>query len=502
MVEKSELYAAVDLGSNSFHLIIAEISNNQMHVIDSHKDMVRLANGLDNKGNLSEGKMYQAIDSLEKIGQRIQHIPKSHVRVVGTNTLRKAKNSDIFMTKASQALGKPIEIISGREEARILYLGVAHSLASDQGKRLVIDIGGGSTELIIGEEFNPLLRESLHMGCVSYTKKFFKNGEISLVQWQKAVLHAKRQLVPIIAKYIAKGWQLTIGASGSMRATAKVMAENGFSVGSIEENGLNQLVAKCLSLDTIDKLNELSGLNPRRAPVFMGGLAIIKALFESLPIDFIQICSGALREGLVYDLSGRLHHNDIRKRTIDKLSNQFEIDKKQCQRVQQSMDDLNQVSNLRLMPAQIELLSWAAQLHELGLNISHSHFEEHAAYILINADMPGFSLQEQRELAVLFAVKRRKNEKEWLKKLSKQHNNFLKPLIIILRLAIVFNRPRIKFSKVIKKISFMNDAVQLEFKNEWLQDHPLTYADLLSEIKYLENLGVEMAIEDSTHQPS
>jgi exopolyphosphatase/guanosine-5'-triphosphate,3'-diphosphate pyrophosphatase len=500
MVEKSELYAAVDLGSNSFHLIIAEISNNQMHVIDSHKDMVRLANGLDKKGNLSDNKMKQAIDSLEKIGQRIQHIPKSHVRVVGTNTLRKAKNSHVFMAKASQALGKPIEIISGREEARILYLGVAHSLASDQGKRLVIDIGGGSTELIIGEEFNPLLRESLHMGCVSYTKKFFLNGEISLTYWQKAVLHARRQLVPIIAKYTNKGWQLTIGASGSMRATAKVMAENGYSLGAIEENGLNQLVAKCLSLETIDNLSELSGLSSRRAPVFMGGLAIIKALFESLSIDYIQICSGALREGLVYDLSGRLHHNDIRKRTIDKLSNQFEIDKKQCQRVQECMDDLIEVSNLHLIPAQVELLSWAAQLHELGLNISHSHFEEHAAYILINADMPGFSLQEQRELAVLVALQRRKIERDWLKKLSNQQNKFLRPLIIILRLAIVFNRPRIKFLKVIKNISFMKDTIQLEFNKEWLQDHPLTYADLLSEIKYLESMGVEMAIEGPKHR--
>lgn len=502
MVEKSELYAAVDLGSNSFHLIIAEISNNQMHVIDSHKDMVRLANGLDDKGNLSDDKMDQAIDSLEKIGQRIQHIPKSHVRVVGTNTLRKAKNSHIFMSKASQALGKPIEIISGREEARILYLGVAHSLASHQGKRLVIDIGGGSTELIIGEEFNPLLRESLHMGCVSYTKKFFHNGEISLVQWQKAVLHARRQLVPIITRYIAMGWQLSIGASGTMRSTANVMAENGYSVGEIEENGLNQLVAKCLSLEKIENLVQLNGLASRRAPVFIGGLAIIKALFESLPINYIQICSGALREGLVYDLSGRLHHNDIRKRTIDKLSNQFEIDKKQCQRVQECMDDLIQVSNLQLLPAQVELLSWAAQLHELGLNISHSHFEEHAAYILINADMPGFSQQEQRELAVLIALQRRKIQRDWLNKLSNQQNKFLKPLIIILRLAIVFNRPRIKFSKVIKNISFMNNIVQLEFENDWLQDHPLTYADLLSETKYLDSMGIEMFIEDPTHQPS
>ena len=193
-MEKNEIYAAVDLGSNSFHMIVAEIINNQLHVIDRHKDMVRLANGLDDNGMLSKLKMDEAISSLEKIGQRIAHIPKAYLRVVGTNTLRKAKNADEFIERASIALGKPIDIISGREEARILYLGVSHSLPSKQGKRLVMDIGGGSTELIIGEEFTPILRESLHMGCVSYTKKFFADGQISKSNFNKAVRSAQRQL--------------------------------------------------------------------------------------------------------------------------------------------------------------------------------------------------------------------------------------------------------------------------------------------------------------------
>lgn len=503
MIEKSELYAAVDLGSNSFHLIIAEISNNQLHVIDRHKDMVRLANGLDENTCLSDDKIEQAIESLEKIGQRIQHIPHSHVRIIGTNTLRQAKNSQAFIVKASEALGEPIDIISGREEARILYLGVAHSLASDQGKRLVIDIGGGSTELIIGEEFNPLLRESLHMGCVSYSKRYFPTGEISLLGWENAVLHARRQLVPIITKYIAKGWCVTIGASGTMRAAAKVMVEHGYSLGAIEEKGLNQLIAKCLSIKKIKNLADLNGLSSRRAPVFIGGLAIIKALFDSFPIKQIQICSGALREGIVYDLSGRLHHNNIRKRTIDKLSSQFDIDKKQSLRVNESMDNYIYASNLHLTPEHIQLLSWAAQLHELGLNISHSHFEKHAAYILINADMPGFSLQEQIELAVLVALQRRKLKKDWIKKLSVHQYQILKPLIIILRLAILINCPRSQFIKVINKIDIINDTVLLFFEKQWLQEHPLTHADLLSEVKYLKNIGIEMAINaNPKHRPN
>jgi len=491
MVAKSEIYAAVDLGSNSFHMMVAEMVNNQLHIIDSHKDMVRLANGLDKKGNLTSSKMDEAIASLEKIGQRIKHIPKSHLRVVGTNTLRQAKNAHEFRARALKALGKPIDIISGREEARILYLGVAHSLPNDQGQRLVIDIGGGSTELIIGEEFTPLLRESLHMGCVSYTKKFFSNGIILTENWENAVLHARRQLLPIVSKYKKLGWEIVIGASGTMHATTNVIIESEYSDYGIDESGLHKLINECLNIGLIENLDQLTGLSPRRAPVFIGGLAIIKAIFESLSIHKIESCSGALREGIVYDLSGRLHHNDVRKRTIDKLSGQFEIDKSQSLRVKVSIDDLINVSNLSLMPSQIDLLTWSAQLHELGLNISHSHFEKHAAYILINADMPGFSLQEQLKLAVLVALQRRKINKDWLRKLSDYQYKKLLPLIMILRLAVIVNRPRINCLNEIEAIKISANQVQIRFKNEWLNTHPLTNADMQSEAKYLNALGID-----------
>ena len=494
MIEKNELYAAVDLGSNSFHMIVAEMINNQLHVIDRHKDMVRLANGLDKKGYLSSEKIDQAIESLEKIAQRIAHIPKSHLRVVGTNTLRKAKNASEFMGKAAIALGKPIDIISGREEARILYLGVAHSLPNKQGKRLVIDIGGGSTELIIGEEFTPLLRESLHMGCVSYTKKFFADGIISEKNWHKAVLNARRQLVPIISRYISNGWDIVIGASGTMRATAKVIVESGFSIYGIDKDSLQTLIARCLELGELNNLEQLAGLSSRRAPVFMGGLAIIKALFDSLPIEKIESSTGALREGIVYDLSGRLHHKDVRKRAIDKLCHQFNIDKKQGLRVKSSIDHLLNISNLSLSHSQLNLLTWSARLHELGLNISHSHFEKHAAYILINADMPGFSNQEQLKLAVLVALQRRKIKKDWLQKLSDNQLEKLLPLIIVLRLAVLFNRQRIDKKIELEQLVILKNTVTLQFKNKWLEDHPLTAADLQSEVYFLKFLDVDFCL--------
>jgi len=495
MQEKKELYAAIDLGSNSFHMIVAEIINHQMHVIDRHKDMVRLANGLDKKGYLSKEKMDEALKSLEKIGQRIAHIPKSHLRIVGTNTLRKAKNSRLFLSRASEALGKPIDIISGREEARILYLGVAHSLPSKQGRRLVIDIGGGSTELIIGEDFTPLLRESLHMGCVSYTGKFFSDGLINKKNFKKAVLHAQRQLLSLVSKYKKKAWKLTYGASGSMRATAKVIVENNEAAYGIEKQGLDKLVERCLTLGSIDKLSNINGLTSRRRPVFIGGLAIIKALFDSLDLKEVQVSSGALREGIVYDLSGRLHHEDIRQRSIDKLVLQFEIDKVQAQRVKKTIEILVRLSCIDLSSTQLEILDWAAQLHELGLNISHSHFEKHAAYIISHADMPGFSTQEQLKLSVIIALLRRKIKKEWLQKLSLKQQQKLIPLIIIFRMAALLNRPRNDEKIAFKSIVIEQNSIQTKFEEQWLKSHPLTQEDLQSEAKYLRALGVVLGIE-------
>ena len=488
---KKEIYAAVDLGSNSFHMIVAEINNNQLHVIDRHKDMVRLANGLDAKGYLSSEKMDEAIASLQKIGQRIAHIPKSYLRIVGTNTLRKAKNAEQFLLRAAQALGKPIDIISGREEARILYLGVAHSLPSKQGKRLVIDIGGGSTELIIGEEFNPLLRESLHMGCVSYTKKFFTDGLISQNNWQKAVISAKRQLVPIMSRYKSLGWNVVIGASGSMRSTAKVITENNFSHYGISKNSLPKLFNQCLELGTIENLSQLKGLSTRRLPVFIGGLAIITALLDSLNLDEIVSSSGALREGIVYDLSGRLHHEDIRQRSIDKLVKQFKIDTKHAKRVKNTIDNLINLSNISLTPSQLEILDWAAQLHELGLNISHSHFEKHSAYIIQNADMPGFSTQEQLKLSVVVALLRRKIKKEWLQKLSKRQRLKCIPLMVIFRAATLLNRPRIDYAIDLKFLKINENKITIGFKNDWLEQHPLTKEDLYAEAKYLKTLEID-----------
>ena len=483
-------YAAVDLGSNSFHMIVAEMIDNQMHVIDSHKDMVRLADGFDAKGNLSEEKMKFAIQSLRKIGQRIKHIPKSHVRIVGTNTLRLAKNAKVFMKRAQKALGKSIEVISGREEARILYLGVAHSIQNDEHNRLVIDIGGGSTELIIGNDFTPILRESLHMGCVSYTNKFFSDGLITPENWNKAVLHAHRQVVPIALEYKQLGWDLAVGASGTLRATVSVLTENGLTNEGIDPQSLNQLIEKCLQLGSIKKLSRIKGLSLQRMPVFIGGLAIIKGLFDALDIKRMIGCNGALREGLIYDLSGRLNHNDIRKRTIEKLCKQFEVNIFQSELVRASLNKMLDILNLKLSDKQKRLLRWATKLHELGLKISHSHFEEHAAYILNHADMPGFAQHEQDKLAAIIASQRRKIKTEWLQRLSREQKEKVIPLIVLFRLAVLLNRSRVEIEFGLERIEIDNKNVSVYFNQSWLEEHPLTQEDMYAEINYMKALNI------------
>jgi exopolyphosphatase/guanosine-5'-triphosphate,3'-diphosphate pyrophosphatase len=494
METDKELYAAIDLGSNSFHMIVAEIIDDQLQIIDSHKDMVRLADGLNHKDKLTAEKMRFALDSLERMAQRITIIPKSHLRIVGTNTLRKAKNAKKFINKAKKVLGKPIEIISGREEARILYLGVSHCMPNEQGKRLVIDIGGGSTELIIGEEFSSILRESINMGCVSHTQKFFKSGEIKRENWDKAVLNARRQLVDIITVYENTGWDYSIGASGTMRAASEVLFANDFCDHGINASGLDLLIEKCLEIGLIENLIQLPGLSIERAPVFIGGLAIIKALFVSLKIKQMDISTGALREGIVYDLSGRLHHNDIRERTINKLTNQFEIDPSQSQRVKLTCENLLLNSNIKLNHSQELLLSWAIRLHELGIAISHSKSQDHAAYIITYADMPGFSRPEQLKLAVLIALQKRKIKKDWLNKLSEKQIQKLKPLIILLRLSIIFNRTRIIENLDISHLQLIDNNLTLELSNTWLDLHPLTKADLESEQKYLSLVNIEFLV--------
>ncbi len=487
-------YAAIDLGSNSFHLLVATFRSGQIYPIDSVKHMVRMAAGLDEHKNISAEYMERALDSLRLMAERIQNIPDSHIRVVGTNTLRVAKNSAVFIKQAEKILGHEIEIISGREEARMLYLGVAQSTSGNPSRKLVMDIGGGSTELIIGDGMQPEMRESLYMGCVSYTQKYFKQGIINKENWKRAVIHALQELNPYIQDFKKQGWSHSVGASGTMRATADILEANQWGPSGITLVGLNQLKQRCFELGHIDQLTELNGLGEDRRPVFIGGLAIVFALMKAFSLEQMDVSLGALREGLIYEMSDGPKTTSVTKRSIRKLSEQFTVDTLHAEHVQRHAEDILAKINSKIKRRTLALLFGAIKLHEIGLSIAHSNYHKIGAYVVQNADMPGFSNQQKLVMATLIRLHRRKISKTVLASLTDRQYEVVQQLLLIMRLAVVFARNRHFEPVPIAHISREKNTVQLKIDSEWLITHNLVKADLKDEQKQWPNMGLNLVI--------
>ncbi|MDX1335930.1 MAG: exopolyphosphatase [Gammaproteobacteria bacterium] len=488
-----ETVAAIDLGSNSFHMIVAKIENGQIHVVDKIKEMVRLGGGLDKNGNLTEEAQERALACLSRFGERLSSLPRGAVRAVGTNTLRKARNSHHFLPLAQQALGHPIEIVAGREEARLIYLGVAHSLAASTERRLVMDIGGGSTEYIIGTEFDPIMMESLHMGCVSMTQRYFSDGEINEKNWKAAVMHARRELRSIRRDYLDMGWEQSVGASGTLLAISRVLREQGWSSEGITLKGLSKLRKTMMEIGKIDKL-ALKGLGEDRAPVFVGGVAIVQATFEALKIDLMVPSDGALREGIIYDMLGRSGDEDVRGRTIDTLASRYHIDQLQAQRVTvTAMKLFNAVADeWGLDGDHGNLLDWAASLHEIGRVIAHNQYHKHGAYMLEHSDLGGFSLQEQLRLATLVRAHRRKFPIKIFQQYDSSEFQTMVRLAILLRLAVLFHRNRDERELPLLSVEAKDNGLYLEFSEGWLKENGLTKADLKSERKLLQTFDFNL----------
>lgn len=491
-----ETYAAVDLGSNSFHMIVAREHDGQLNIVDRLRDMVRLSAGLDEKKCLTPEAQERALECLKRFGQRVANLPRGSVRAVGTNTLRSAHNSHAFIKSAQQALGHPIEIISGMEEARLIYLGVAHSLAADSDKRLVIDIGGGSTEVIIGEGFAPLCMESLYMGCVSMTLRFFSDGQITSQALKRAEIAAQVELASIANLFRKVGWSKAIGASGTIKAVRNVVQAMGWCDNGISLDAMKKLASALKKAGHIDKV-VLKGLNDDRRPVFVGGFAVLFGIFKALKIEHMEVSDGALREGLLHDLLGRIHHEDTRGRSVQTLAKRFQLDLAQAARIQDTVKQfLPQVAGAWQLNSYEDgqWLSWAIQLHELGLSIAHSHYHKHGAYIVQNADLSGFSQQEQAILAVLIRSHRRKFINSAFLTLPDHWQIRAQHLTILLRLSILLHRSR--STKPIPHIQLepADNALVVCFPNEWLEKHSLTKADLEQEAAYLAAGGFTLSI--------
>ena len=486
--------AAVDLGSNSFHMIIARMQDREFNLIDRLREQVRLAEGMDERRLIDERAQARALECLRRFAQRLSGLPAESIRAVGTNTLRSARNAADFLERAEEVLGHPIEIISGIEEARLIYSGVAHSLAADGGNRLVMDIGGGSTELIIGRGFEPVMMESLYMGCVTLSARFFADGAITRGAIDRALVEARLELEPKAQPYRACGWQRAVGSSGTMLAVNKILAANGWGAGGITAAGVRRLIDAMLAAGNVAQLR-LEGLGQDRAKVLPGGVVILLAAMEALDIAHMEVSDGALREGLLYDLIGRHHTDDVREASVKALMRRYHVDEAQAARVERTAAHcLAMVAEeWRLEDEECALwLGWAALLHEIGLDIAHSNHQKHGAYVLAHADLAGFSYQEQQLLSLLVLTHRRKIPAKIFKDVRSHWGKQAERLALLLRLAVLLHRSRSAAPLPDFRLEGGKKRLALHMPAGWLQDHPLTRADLEREARHLTQIGVTL----------
>ena len=491
-----DVLAAVDLGSNSFHMVVARYSHGQLIIVDRLREMVRLGAGLDDHGRLNREAVARALGCLERFGQRLRDMRAERVRVVGTNTLRKARRKGAFLDRAREALGNPIEIISGVEEARLIYLGVAHTTPSDAGRRLVVDIGGGSTELIIGEGLATKRLESLYMGCISLTVEHFSDGTINEKRMKRARTAAQLEIEPIAARFRKHGWDAAFGASGTLRAVSEILVARGASNVVIDRPGIKWIIEECLRAGDTARIR-LPGLDAGRAEILPAGLAIIVEIFDMLEIESMRVAEGALREGLLYDLLGRFTDEDARARSVRAMEARYHVDTAQADRVEATAVAFLQVvrEDWGLQEPFAELiLRWAARLHEIGLDISHSHYHRHGAYLLQHADMPGFPREEQQLLAALVGGHRRKLDLAHTEELVPPWHLKAEFLIVLLRLAVLLHRGRGPRSLPEIELKAKGGALELGFPKGWLAEQPLTEADIEQEIRYLQTAGFRLRV--------
>lgn len=492
-----QFLAAIDMGSNSFHMVVARLVHGEIRTLEKMGEKVQLGAGLDANNNLTEEAQEFGLACLRRFAQRLSGMPPAAVQVVGTNALRVARNAHQFMARAEEVLGYPVEIIAGREEARLIYLGVSHTLSDDMGRRLVIDIGGGSTEFIIGERFEAQELESLHMGCVSFRNLYFPDGKISRRQMDRAVTHGAQELLNIRHRFRSLGWQSAVGSSGSIKSVSNVLTALKLTDGRITIQAMRELRRRLADMGNVNRLGEL-GVRPDRQSIFPAGFAILMAAFESLGIDEMTYADGALREGLLYDIAGRIQHEDVRDRTIQSLQERYHVDQGHADAVEETAiaayEQVADVWRLRTPPDE-DVLRWACRLHEIGLTISHSQYHKHGAYLLRYSDLPGFSRQFQQELATLVRGHRRKFSPVIFDGIRDPGDlRRLRYLCILVRLAVLLQHPRNQEGPPDFRLEAGENRLAIHFPDNWLDDRPLTLADLESEREYLSRQDIKLTV--------
>lgn len=497
-----ELVAAVDLGSNSFRLQVGRVVDDQIYPLDSLKEPVRLAAGLTAQKVLDGPSQLRALEALRRFGERLRGFDDGAVRAVATNALRVAKNAPQFLAQAEAALGFRIEIIAGREEARLIYLGVAHTLPNPSRQQLVVDIGGGSTEFIIGRDIEPIELESLYMGCVGFSLKYFPRGRIEKSGMKAAELAARKELQGIVRQYRKTGWEEAVGSSGTAKALVDIIELNGLSQAGetgITRHGLERLRGVLLHAGDVGKLT-LQGLRPDRIPVLPGGLAIMSAVFKEFGLERMAFSDGALRLGVLYDLLGRYHHQDLRHATVQQFMRRYQVDASQAARVAATARGFL----LQLLPkaaaaeqADAQVLDWAALLHEIGISVAHSSYHKHSAYMLANADMPGFSKMDQARLSRIVLAHRGKLER--VQEIVSDSPDWL--LIFSLRLAVLLHRARDDAPLPAIAVRRGERGFGIGIDPRWLAASPLSAAALEEEGRQWSGLGMEIKIKSVPARP-
>lgn len=503
MTQNPRLLAAVDMGSNSFRLMIGRVDEtptasgpaSQIFQVDALREPVRLAAGLTPDKYLDQPARRRGVDALRRFGDRLRDFAPEQVRAVATNTLRVAKNASDFLIEAEAALGFPIEVIAGREEARLIYLGASHDAPACQGNRLVVDIGGGSTEFIIGSGYQSKLMESLYIGCVSHSRQFFPSGNVDEYAMKQAELAARREIQVLVRQYKAAGWQQAVGSSGTARALAELIELNGMndsaSEHGITREGLERLKRALVKAENTNRV-KLTGLKADRIPVLPGGLSIMLGVFAELDIDRMDVTDGALRLGVLYDLLGRSHHEDMRTVTVDQFMRRYSVDRAQATRVGQAARNLlaqfPEPPRNERRDDNLALLGWAASLHEIGMTISHSGYHKHSAYIATHADMPGFSKTDQARLATLLLGHAGK-----LGKLSGSGKFVDWRMLFSLRLAFVLCRRRgdmkLPEIRIRQRSDELDEGFEVRVPKAWIDENPLVEYSLAQEADEWERVG-------------
>ena len=488
--------AALDLGSNSFHMVVAQRVLGQLRVVDRLRETVRMAEGLDKAGRLAPESQARALDCLSRFGQRIAELPPHHVRAIATNTVRQLRAPTSFLQPAEQALGHAIEVVNGREEARLIYLGVAHAQPPKPGSlRLVVDIGGGSTECIIGRGFDAIERESLQVGCIATTRRFFGNGKLSKKKWREAVIEVGAEFQQFANAYRALGWNEAIGASGTCKAIGEICAAMKLTKGAVTAEALPQVRDRLLQAESIAAI-QLPGLSDERRPIIAGGVLVLEAAFSALGLARMAVSKAAMREGVLYDMLGRGSEHDPREASIVALTRRYGIDEAQAARVEATAIRLfEQVAPAwKLDPDDLLMLAWAARLHELGLTIAHSGYHVHGAYILENSDIAGFSQQGQRFLAALVRTHRRGIAKSAFEMIPDRLLANARHCAALLRLAVLLHRSHDNQAMPEPLLRTEGERLTLALDKRWLQARPLLRADLEGEPEDMLGLGLTLQL--------